>query len=195
MSRVYFIKPIGMDGPIKVGCSFSPDTRRRTLDTWSPFALEIIAEIDGDFDLERRFHALLREWHQRREWFDGTPEVWSVINAVKAGTFDVTTLPEPTNICHNKASSSAAHKASWTPERRMRASYDGRVRWTQIRSRTVCPVYTSLVGDPDMRARIDEYLHDPQRHGEPIEAYRKRTGCLPWFARNLPEYRPTEQTP
>ena len=88
MTRVYFIKPIGMEGPIKIGCSFSPTARRETLETWSPFALEIVAEIEGEFRLERQFHALFSDSHQRREWFTATP-------AINAGTFDKTTLPNP----------------------------------------------------------------------------------------------------
>ena len=46
MTYVYFIKPIGMDGPIKIGCSVSPDRRRETLEWWCPFPLEILAEIE-----------------------------------------------------------------------------------------------------------------------------------------------------
>lgn len=191
MRRVYFIKPVGLDGPIKIGCSYSPDGRRRTLSTWSPFALEIVAEIDGGTDIERRFHALHVADHERREWFKGSSAVWATINAIQSGAFDVSTLPEPMNVCHKKANSRAAHLTSWTPERRLLASYNGRVRWAQIKSLTVCPVYVSRVGDPKIRAQIDAYLADPHRHGESLSEYEKRNGCRPWWARNLP--RPTEQ--
>lgn len=95
MKRVYFIKPVGLDGPIKVGCSASPDGRRSTLETWSPFALEIVAEIDGDFHLEHRFHALFMETHLRREWFGWSRRIQATIDAVKNGSFDVSTLPAP----------------------------------------------------------------------------------------------------
>lgn len=76
MSRVYFIKPIGFDGPIKIGCSISPDGRRDTLQTWCPFPLEIVAEIEGDTKLERRFHLMFDDTCKGREWFD-----WSEIEA------------------------------------------------------------------------------------------------------------------
>lgn len=95
MRRVYFIKPVGMDGPIKVGCSLSPDMRRKTLETWSPFALEVVAEIEGDFDLEARFHALFQETHQRREWFGWSKRIAAVLAAINDGTFAVETLPSP----------------------------------------------------------------------------------------------------
>lgn len=62
--RVYFIKPVGLAGPIKIGCSYSPEKRRSALDCWSPFALEIIAQIDGGANLER----------QNAAWVDRTRE-------------------------------------------------------------------------------------------------------------------------
>ncbi|WP_303758379.1 GIY-YIG nuclease family protein [Sphingobium yanoikuyae] len=190
MRRVYFIKPVGMDGPIKIGCSRSPDGRRKTLDTWSPFALEVVAEIDGDLDIERRFHALLEPWHDRREWFSASPEVLAVVDQVKLGEFDIASLPEPAYVCINRAAASAAHKASWTDERRMQASYCTRIRHTQIKSGTVCPAYASMVADPEVRKVIDAYLADPHRHGETLESYEARVGHMPWWVRNLP--RPTK---
>lgn len=92
---VYFIKPVGMEGPIKIGCSQSPDGRRKTLSTWSPYALEIVAEIEGDDYIERRFHAAFKAHFQRREWFTGAPEIHEAIRAINAGTFDLSSLPDP----------------------------------------------------------------------------------------------------
>src|SRR3546814_4084305 len=54
MKRVYFIRPIGQAGPVKIGCSVGPNKRRHELETWSPVPLEIVDEIDGGFDLGRR---------------------------------------------------------------------------------------------------------------------------------------------
>lgn len=136
MSKVYFIKPKGLEGPIKIGCSFSPDNRRRTLETWSPFALEIIAEVSGGFHLERQFHALFAQWHERREWFTATPELLAVIASIQEGAFDASTLPAPKRLAANKSALGAAQRASWTPERRIRASYNARVRHTQLRTRS-----------------------------------------------------------
>jgi hypothetical protein len=93
--RVYFIKPVGMDGPVKIGCSSSPIRRRDALATWSPFALEIIAQIEGGFKLEQRFHAKFRDQHERHEWFSWSPELAETIASVQAGSFDIDTLPEP----------------------------------------------------------------------------------------------------
>jgi hypothetical protein len=104
--RVYFIRPIGMQGPVKIGCSQSPDQRRCTLAAWSPFPLEVVAEIAGGERLERSFHALFAEQHERREWFRWSPELQAVMDAINAGTFDVATLPASDN-CISKRKSAA----------------------------------------------------------------------------------------
>lgn len=91
--RVYFIKPIGMDGPIKIGVSVAPERRREALEVWSPFKLEIVAEIDGDMMLELRFHALFAASQSHHEWFNVTPELLAVIAAINDGTFDLAALP------------------------------------------------------------------------------------------------------
>lgn len=95
MTRVYFIKPIGMDGPIKVGCSGLPVKRREALQSWCPFPLEILAEVIGDNQIERRFHAKYWDSHRGHEWFDPTPEITSDIDAINDETFSVAGLPEP----------------------------------------------------------------------------------------------------
>lgn len=95
MKSVYFIKPIGMDGPIKVGCSISPNGRMETLGLWCPLPLELIATVEGGHDLERRFHA--RYWlsHKGHEWFTPTATMLADIAAINAGLFDIDGLPDP----------------------------------------------------------------------------------------------------
>lgn len=94
MKTVYFIKPIGIDGPVKIGCSGCPADRRRSLEEWCPFPLEVVATIPGSFAIERRFHALFADSHYHGEWFNWSAELGHVIDAVKAGTFDIASLPE-----------------------------------------------------------------------------------------------------
>lgn len=194
MTRVYFIKPIGMDGPVKIGCSKAPESRRNTLEVWSPFPLEIIAEIEGGFDLERRIHALLKPSHQHREWFVATPEVMAVVEQVQKGTFDTTNLPAPISISVNSEAVKQRHKESWTPQRRMLASYSARVRWTQLKTLTISPHYSGLAYDPAKRAEIDAYLADPHAHGEPLVAYIERVGHTPYWARDITPT-PSEASP
>ncbi len=98
MTRVYFIKPIGMDGPIKIGTSISPDGRRKTLAKWCPFPLEIVAELDGGVKLEGSFHNLFAELHIGHEWFRAAPELVATVEKIAAGTFDIDSLPEPSSL-------------------------------------------------------------------------------------------------
>lgn len=133
MKRVYFIKPVGMDGPIKIGCSQSPQLRREALDNWSPFALEIVAEIEGGFDLERRFHALFVETHQRREWFGWSKRLAATIAAIRDGTFDLATLPEPIHVAHYTRCGKGARQSEWNPARRFTTAYIARMHALQKR--------------------------------------------------------------
>lgn len=115
MRRVYFIKPIGMDGPIKIGCSAAPERRREGLELWCPIPLEIIAEIEGDRQLERRFHSRFLGCYIRHEWFNATPELVETIAAIRAGIFDLTTLPPPQHLPRKP-------KGPWTEAQKSAAS-------------------------------------------------------------------------
>jgi len=123
MKWVYFIKPIGMDGPIKIGCSYSPDQRRKTLEFWSPFPLEILAEWQGGAVVERQFHAMFSASHRHHEWFDVTDELLAVISQIKAGTFDGSTLPDPQQL-PRKAKDLSYMTAGWKYERSVRTRID-----------------------------------------------------------------------
>ena len=125
MRRVYFIKPIGMTGPVKIGVSIAPDNRRKTLETWSPFPLEIVAEIEGGYALESRFHTLFIESYRKHEWFDWTPEMQAVIDAINAGSFDTASLPKPIN---RSAFRKPRDNSIYTPEWRYKASVTARFR-------------------------------------------------------------------
>jgi hypothetical protein len=89
MSRnrvVYFMKPIGMDGPIKIGVSAGRCERRLIeLSVWSPFPLEIIGTIPGWTDEEAYLHRRFDHQHSHREWFHSSEMLWRVINRLLAG--------------------------------------------------------------------------------------------------------------
>lgn len=162
--RVYFIKPVGLDGPIKIGCSQSPDGRLCTLETWSPFALEIVAEIDGEFDLERRFHAKFTHLHQRREWFLAGHDLTATIASINAGTFDVETLPGPVFVANWKEGRKKKRSASFGRQ----ISYSNRVHHMERRTGFKCTVDLSgLVkrNDPAEIAKVEAYLADPVANG------------------------------
>lgn len=84
-SYIYFIKPVGMSGPIKIGCSYTPKGRLSTLSTWSPFALEIVATIEGGQKLERNIHECFADLHSHREWFHAGTHLIEAIEKIKSG--------------------------------------------------------------------------------------------------------------
>lgn len=93
--QVYFLKPVGMAGPVKIGASIAPQDRMITYARWSPFKLEIAAQMPGGLELERRFHAAFRFLHSHGEWFKGHPDISDVIKRINDGSFGVDELPPP----------------------------------------------------------------------------------------------------
>lgn len=85
MANIYFVKPIGLPGPIKIGCSRWTARRLVALNAWAPFPLEVICEIDGTLEDERRYHHHLRLAWSHSEWFYPTPKVIEAVELAKAG--------------------------------------------------------------------------------------------------------------
>lgn len=172
MSAVYFIRPIGMKGPIKIGCSVSPDRRRSTLETWSPFPLEIVAEIDGSFELERRFHALFAEWHQGREWFLWTVRLQQVIDAINAGIFDLDSLPDPKCLKPMRRRTNG-----WTERGKRIQSYAARIRHIETKRQRFLPPHLNgwrgFFDDAAQMRPVEAFLADPVAHGISGEARRQ----------------------
>jgi hypothetical protein len=174
---VYFIRPIGMQGPIKIGSSMSPTGRRDTLSTWSPFPLEILAEMPGGFDVERRLHAKHYQSSIGREWFNWTPELQADIDAVIAGTFEVEALPPRIPGGGNRPIQKRS--AQWGRQQ----SYSLRATHTFRKTGYRCPVATErMVYENDLEriAKVEAYLSDPAKHGVPIDAawaVEKRKAC------------------
>lgn len=82
---VYFIRPIGMHGPVKIGVSGNIPHRIRRLNAASPFPLELAVAIPGDENLEVKIHNCLVPHHSHAEWFLPTPEVVNLIDQLKRG--------------------------------------------------------------------------------------------------------------
>ncbi len=82
---IYFIKPIGMAGPIKIGCTKSIDTRLDALMQLSPYPLELMVTAAGDFKLEHHLHARFAANRSHKEWFHPSDELMAGIDRVKAG--------------------------------------------------------------------------------------------------------------
>lgn len=95
---VYFIRPVGMAGPVKIGMAKCPESRLYELHAVSPLPLEIVARIDGNHSTEMRFHARFEHLHSHREWFRADAAIDAVIADINAGTFDVESLPKALRI-------------------------------------------------------------------------------------------------
>jgi hypothetical protein len=82
---VYFMRPIGADGPVKIGCSIHPLGRLSQLMEFGHSHLEIVAAILGDLALERNLHECFLDTHSHREWFNASPRLTACIEALQAG--------------------------------------------------------------------------------------------------------------
>lgn len=80
---VYFVKPVGMEGPIKIGSTRNFTKRFRCMNTDSPFELECILWLEGDYDDETKIQTLLLGSHLRGSWFQASDEVLALIERVK----------------------------------------------------------------------------------------------------------------
>jgi hypothetical protein len=83
---IYFIRPVGQRGPIKIGCSHLPLERLRAFSQWSPIPLEVVATCDGQHHgVERRLHLMFQTAHSHGEWFHPLPDLEAFVARVAAG--------------------------------------------------------------------------------------------------------------
>lgn len=195
--HVYFVKPIGMDGPIKVGFSIEPLTRLSSFSTWSPFPLEIIGMVAGDLADETFLHQCFSHLHTHREWFLSSKELRQTIQTIlAAGTVDVVRdILIPKDGIKNRS------RGPRSPEVKLRTSYKMRIEWAQKRLRAkdeegawhapddVVEImhrwspgtHTGL--DPIQPTakeieRLEEYLSDPDTHSV-IPSWRRNVVSFP----------------
>ena len=83
--HVYFIKPIGQRGPIKIGCTRFIGARLDTLAHWSPTPLEVVAAVPGNFKIERHLHKRFAADRLHKEWFSWSQELSDGIGMLVAG--------------------------------------------------------------------------------------------------------------
>ena len=82
---VYFLRPIGMKGPIKIGFSDQPERRLKEMMMWSPFPLELFARVPGNRGLESALHQAFEDAKSHWEWFKPIPELVEAIDRMAAG--------------------------------------------------------------------------------------------------------------
>jgi len=75
--RVYFI---GGRGIVKIGIAEYPRQRLQTLQTSSPFPLQLLAICEGGRKKEKQLHAQFADARQAGEWFVLTPELQDYID-------------------------------------------------------------------------------------------------------------------
>jgi hypothetical protein len=125
---VYFLRPVGGEGPIKIGMTRSPQKRLIDYMRWSPVPLELVAKIQASQKMERQFHALFLHLHSHHEWFHAGPDLTAAMDAINAGSFDLATLPKTGCLL------GARGEAAWDGERRARASIAAKEGWARRRA-------------------------------------------------------------
>lgn len=123
---VYFIRPVGLDGPVKIGCSEAPKRRLASLMSWSPLELELVAAVPGGFDLERNIHECFSDLHSHREWFKASPRLTAALLKIASG------VPVESAIDLTKRSGPVLRKpcggSAWSARTRQKMSVLHRIR-------------------------------------------------------------------
>ena len=144
-SQVYFMRPVGMPGPIKIGCSSVPLSRVEVLSVWSPFPLEIAVAISGSWALEQALHSVFAECHSHREWFFATPKLLRLIDALKSGT----PIEEAVDLTASTGSIRLKQKRKeYTPQQRSRLSYMGKLRHARARQERAEGLVEDALSEP-----------------------------------------------
>lgn len=171
---VYFIRPVGAEGPVKIGYSRLPPKRLAEISTWAPVPLEIAATVPGGANLERNLHNCFADQHSHREWFHASPRLSGLIASLAGGAelssvFDLTDLRG--NIISAKAKK-RTHFWSTSPEAKVFLSLQNRLRHALKRTHLAwAQVPVSVRGivirskdrplTPEERAEVEAYLAAP----------------------------------
>lgn len=80
--RVYFLRPAGEQGPIKIGSSREPASRLRTYQIWSPVMLEIVTTCAAHPNTERFLHRHFIADYMHGEWFRWSAGLQAVMDHI-----------------------------------------------------------------------------------------------------------------
>jgi len=103
---IYFLRPVGASGPVKIGCSEMPARRLQTIARWSPVPLEIAAMVPGGLSIESWLHNRFAASRSHLEWYSATPELTALIReAAETGEIPgcPTIIGEPINVSDTRA--------------------------------------------------------------------------------------------
>ena len=121
-SFIYFLRPVGQPGPIKIGYSVRPDKRREWFNAWAPVPLELVHAMPGGSQLESKLHLAFADTHSHSEWFAASPRLLSMIDALMAGVPVEEIDLRPTG----KLKHRTMGRAAWSEESKRRYSKEGR---------------------------------------------------------------------
>lgn len=82
LKHIYFLRPVGEQGPLKIGSSAAPVSRLRTYQIWSPVLLELAASCPAHRNTEQFLHRHFIDAWLHGEWFAWTPEIQSVVDHI-----------------------------------------------------------------------------------------------------------------
>lgn len=81
---VYFIRVDSPGGEIKIGYASSVKARLTSLQTGSPYRMEIVGVVaEGGEELERELHAQFAHLRMSGEWFRPGAELWAYIESLE----------------------------------------------------------------------------------------------------------------
>lgn len=189
-THIYIIKPVGSDGPYKIGWSRAPINRLESLMVWSPFPLEIVATVPGGYALEQNIHSCLARSASHYEWFHATEEVKAFVNRVAAGV-PIEQAIDLTQKHKDQSLAAAKRSRSWTPAHRVYMGNIHRVRHAENRAskqmgvkydapaevnsaidamrppskESIYPEYRNHVPDYYGQPIIDQFVSDPVKYG------------------------------
>lgn len=194
--HIYFIKPVGAVGQIKIGCSKFVGDRLASLAMWSPIPLEVIYQEEGGFDVERNIHCCFADLHSHHEWFHPGERLLKAIAKLKAGMkiSDAIDLSDQRGSIHKNGGKGPRPECDIT---KGRLSYKARIRHALNRARKETKSHRIAPDDVDRIidrwdgfagykqqkkpirptdvefARLDEFLAGPVLHS--VEIPRKRS--------------------
>jgi hypothetical protein len=118
---IYFAKPVGSDGPIKIGRTRDPQKRLRSMNADSPVELEFAAVAEAEFEDEAKLHRQFDNCHLRGSWFAASPGITRAI-ALIAGGYSARAVID--NDSHADSHRSRVNRAIWatrSPSKTQRA--------------------------------------------------------------------------
>lgn len=173
--HVYFIRPVGMTGPTKIGFSIAPERRLMALSVWSPYPLEVAAKTPGSHRLERQFHNLLADHWTHHEWFRDDQQVTAVVEEVARGVFDFSRLDQTESLLREKHPRNLSDRTRRAMGLQIRLHWVGHAAGLQVPEAVAQAgrAISSLEGEAFEAAAslITAYADDPLANGGKIGPY------------------------